>query len=84
MIALEVVALWFGGLVVLCAWLYLDELVCQLCHERYAIAVHYSKRHARCDKPGCRAQARADRYALELWRDSGAVPSAYPLVRREP
>ena len=39
-----------------------DAVWCQLFHGRWAETVSYSRQGAyRCTKPGCRAQARADR-----------------------
>ena len=41
---------------------FIDDLVCQLFHGKWAEVVSYSRQGAwKCTKPGCEAQARHDR-----------------------
>ena len=49
---------------------FIDDLVCQLFHGKWAEVVSYSRQGAwKCTKPGCASQARHDRSsaAAVLW-----------------
>ena len=61
---------------------FIDDLVCQLFHGKWAEVVSYSRHGAwKCTKPGCASQARHDRASAGSRRPVPARDRSFKVMR---